>query len=233
MSQGRSFRTVGGSRTHSHPAGRLADAARAMPPLSAGAPVKATRAPIRTRSSTPSHPCWNSRPSSKARCRRKTPRRCAPGCSTNWCAARDAAVAAGVLAGARRPGGLGGRGAARRPRAQHAMGRRQRLAAPAAGGHAARRRRCWHAVLRPSRGAGAPSEPRPRTAGAAISTAWRSASAANTACPAAPAIARSTPCASRPPASCAMPTPKARRCRQTGKAWSPPTSRRASSCRSG
>ncbi len=113
--------------------------------------------------------CWSSRRNWRARPRPTIPRRCARACSTSWCAAATRRWRAGVLAGARRPGGLGGGGAARRSRAQHAMGRRQRLAAPAAGGDAARRRRRRHAVLRAAGGAGAPPQPRPRHAGAAIS----------------------------------------------------------------
>ena len=74
----------------------------------------------------------------------------------------------GLLAGARRPGRLGGRGAARRPRAEHAMGWRQRLAAAAARRHAARRCRCRHAVFRAAGRARAASQPRPRTAGTAV-----------------------------------------------------------------
>ena len=144
-----------------------APARRGEVPPAGGTAVDPQARATRTSSSIASPRCSNSRPSSKAPWRRaiRKPAHAPPRRTDPRQGRRGGGRGIPRQGG---PGRMARRRSSRRSGAQYALGRGERVAAPAAGGHAARRRRCRHAVLHPPRGARAASEPRPRSARAAI-----------------------------------------------------------------
>ena len=165
---------------------------------------------------------------------RATPRRCAPGSSTELIVARDAAVAS------RRRRWPAPTPAPGRWRRSSTTSRSTRPGAAPAPGRASRSSRRSTATSTPARSSSTASRSSsaipsrdPRPAGAATTSASRSASAASTACRAAPATARCRG-ARRRRALPARPRGRERAAlAQLAGRRSPPTSRAASRCRSG